>query len=210
MSGRGVMDRVLSEIFSFEASTITAPGLRPSSVAISMGGNLPAMLLSLAISSSLQGRLELAIRSTPPFQIFPQLGILRKVPGKGNSGGICSSFRLPNLVRHPRTEIAVFWLGLASLHKRDAGSAMRNAVAIENGDVHQRVVKNMSDDRGERLSPVNVRKAVVAGKAGRREPDNAADSRKNLSHGSISLDESFGCFRPTAAREMILNDCPAR
>jgi hypothetical protein len=41
---------------------------------------------------------------------------------------------------------------------------VRNAVAIENRQVDQRIVKNMGDDRGERLSAVNVRKAIVAGK----------------------------------------------
>jgi hypothetical protein len=104
----------------------------------------------------------------------------------------------------------VFGLGLAFLHKRDAGSAVRLSVAIENGQVHQRVVENVSDDRGERLSAVDVRKVPVAGKAGRREQNDAADSRKNLSHGSIPFDESFGCFGGTAAPEMIWNDCPAR
>ena len=88
--------------------------------------------------------------------------------------------RSPRLwVRHPLTEIAVFGLVLARLHKSDASSAVGNAVAIENGQIHQRVVENMGDDRGERLSAVNVRKAVVAGKARRREPDDAADSREN-------------------------------
>ena len=71
-------------------------------------------------------------------------------------------------------------LGLAFLHKRDACSAVRHAVAIENGQVHQRVVENMRHDSGERLSAVNVRKAIVAGKARRREPDHAAYSRKYL------------------------------
>jgi hypothetical protein len=77
---------------------------------------------------------------------------------------------------------------------------MGNAVAIESGNAHQRVVK--SDERGERLSAVNVRKAVVAGKARRRKP-HAANSRKNLSHGSIPFDVSFGCFGGTAPPEMI-------
>jgi hypothetical protein len=62
----------------------------------------------------------------------------------------------------------VFRLGLVSLDKRDAGSAVRYAVAIENGQVHQRVVENMGDDRGERLSAVDMRKAPVAGQAGTR------------------------------------------
>jgi hypothetical protein len=79
---------------------------------------------------------------------------------------------------------------------------MGNAVAIESGKAHQRVVKNMSDERGERLSAVNVRKAVVAGEARRRKP-HAANSRKNLSHGSIPFDVSFGCFGGTAPPEMI-------
>ena len=69
---------------------------------------------------------------------------------------------------------------------------------------------NVSDDRGQRLSAVDMRKAPVTGKAGGREPHNAADSRKILSHGSIPFDESFGCFGGTAAPEMIWNDCPAR
>jgi hypothetical protein len=110
--------------------------------------------------------------------------------------------RLPDLVRHPGAEIAVFGLGLAFLHKRDAGSAMRNAVAIENGQVHQRVVENMSDDRGERLSAVNVRKAVVAGKA------RSVNHTTRPTVGTIlvieaSRFEKFGCFGPTAAPEMI-------
>jgi hypothetical protein len=74
--------------------------------------------------------------------------------------------RLPELVGHPLAEIAVFGL----VHKLDAGSAVGNAVAIENGQVHQLIAKDVADDRGERLSAVNVRKAIVAGKAGRREP----------------------------------------
>jgi hypothetical protein len=45
---------------------------------------------------------------------------------------------------------------------------VRHAVAIENGQVHQRVVENMGDDRGERLSAVDMRKAPVAGQAGTR------------------------------------------
>jgi hypothetical protein len=55
---RGTPDRLVSGIFSLEASTKIAPLLRPSSAAISLAGNLPAILLSLAISSSLQSRLE--------------------------------------------------------------------------------------------------------------------------------------------------------
>jgi hypothetical protein len=39
----------------------------------------------------------------------------------------------------------------------------------------------------ERLSAVDMRKEPVTDKAGRREPHNAADSRKNLGHGSILL-----------------------
>jgi hypothetical protein len=97
---------------------------------------------------------------------------------------------LPDLVGHPGAEIAVFGLGLAFLHKRDAGSAVRLSVAIENGQVHQRVVENVSDDRGERLSAVNMRKATVTGKARRREQYYAADSRENLSHGSILFEVS--------------------
>ena len=45
---------------------------------------------------------------------------------------------------------------------------------------HQRVVKNMSDERGERLSAVNVRKAVVAGKGQRREPQRGEQSGRIL------------------------------
>jgi hypothetical protein len=45
----------------------------------------------------------------------------------------------------------------------------------------------VGDDGSERLSAVDVGKAIVAGKARRREPHNAADSRKNLGHGSILL-----------------------
>jgi hypothetical protein len=82
---------------------------------------------------------------------------------------------LPDLVGHPGAEIAVFGLGVVRLHKRDAGSALRHAVAIENGQVHQPVVENMSDDRGERLSAVDMRAAPLTGKAGRREPDEAGE-----------------------------------
>jgi hypothetical protein len=63
---------------------------------------------------------------------------------------------------------------LARLHDLDAGSAVENAIAIENSQVHQLIAKNVGDDSGERLSAVNVRKAIVAGKAGRRKPHNAA------------------------------------
>ena len=56
--------------------------------------------------------------------------------------GACRGLRrLPDLVRHPLTEIAVFGLGLARVDKRDAGSAVGNAVAIENRQVDQRIVK---------------------------------------------------------------------
>jgi len=65
LAGRAMPDRLASEIFSLEASTKTAPGLRSSSAAISLAGNRPAILLSLAISSSLYGRLESGIRDTP-------------------------------------------------------------------------------------------------------------------------------------------------
>jgi hypothetical protein len=61
----------------------------------------------------------------------------------------------------------VLRLVLGFLQKRDAGSTVTRAVAIENGQVHQRVVENMRHDRGDRLSAVNVRKAIVAGKARR-------------------------------------------
>ena len=106
---------------------------------------------------------------------------------------------LLDLVGHPLAEIAVFGLGLVFLHKRDARPAVRNAVAVENSQVHEIIAKDMGDDRGERLSAVKVRKAVVAGKAGRREPDDAADSRKNFGHGEKSL----GMLRPRAVQEMI-------
>jgi hypothetical protein len=128
-----------------------------------------------------------------------------------SSGGSWSLLRgLPDLVGHPLAEIAVSRLGFALLHKRDAGPAVRHAAAIENGEVHQRVVENVRDDRGERLSAVDMGKAPFTCKAGRREQDDAADSRENLSHGSITFDESFGCLGGTAAPEMIWNDCPAR
>jgi hypothetical protein len=71
--------------------------------------------------------------------------------------------RLPDLVRHPLTVIAVLGLGLGSLHKRDAGSAVRNAVAVENSQVHEIIAEDMGDDRGERLSAVDVRKEPVTG-----------------------------------------------
>ena len=74
----------------------------------------------------------------------------------------------------------MFGLGLAFLHKRNAGSAGERAVAIENGQVHQRVVENVSHDRGERLPAVNMRKAFVTGKARRREQHNAAEVGKIL------------------------------
>jgi hypothetical protein len=87
---------------------------------------------------------------------------------------------LPDLVGHPGAEIAVLRLRFAFLHKRDAGSAVRLSVAIENGQVHERVAENVSDDRGEWLSAVDMCKAPIAGKARRREPQNAANSRSNL------------------------------
>jgi hypothetical protein len=96
--------------------------------------------------------------------------------------------------------------GLAFLHKRDAGSAVRHAVAIENGKVHQRFVENAATI----AASVDMRKAPVTVKAKRREQDEAADSRKNLSHGSIPYDESFGCFGGTTALELIWNDFPSR
>ena len=49
--------------------------------------------------------------------------------------------RLPDLVGHPGAEMAVFGLGLVSLHERDAGTAVGHADAIENGQVHERVVE---------------------------------------------------------------------
>ena len=51
-------------------------------------------------------------------------------------------------------------LGLVSLHKRDACTAVGHAVAIENGQVHERVVEDVSHDRGERLSAVDMRKSA--------------------------------------------------
>ena len=81
------------------------------------------------------------------------------------SGRTCHGLgSLPDLVRHPLTEIAVLGLLLAPLHERDAGPAMGNAVAIENSQVHEAVAKDMSDDRGERLPAVNVGKESIAGK----------------------------------------------
>ena len=59
---------------------------------------------------------------------------------------------LPDLVRHPGAEIAVFGLGFVRLHKLDAGSAARDAVAIENHQVPHRVAPNMNNHRGERLA----------------------------------------------------------
>jgi hypothetical protein len=108
---------------------------------------------------------------------------------------------LPDLVGHPGAEIAVFGLGLAFLHKRDGGPAVRRAVAIENGQVHQRIVENVRDDRGERLPAGDMCKAAIASKSRRLEPDNAADSREDLSHGASSF-EGLGCFGRTAAPEM--------
>jgi len=78
---------------------------------------------------------------------------------------------------------------------------VRRAIAIESGQVHERIVENVRDDRGERLPAVDMCKAIVAGKSRRREPDNAADSRENLSHGASRF-EGFECFGRTAAPEM--------
>ena len=61
---------------------------------------------------------------------------------------------MPDLVRHPLAELAVRQPRLAFLHKRDASSAVRLAVAIENGEVHQRVVEDVSDDRGPTMSVI--------------------------------------------------------
>jgi hypothetical protein len=94
---------------------------------------------------------------------------------------------LLDLVGHPLAEIAVFRLGLAVLHKWDAGSAVRNAVAVKNSQVHEIIAKEMGDDRSERLSAVNVSKEPIAVLARRREPHNAADSRKNLGQRSIRV-----------------------
>ena len=96
----------------------------------------------------------------------------------------------------------MFGLGLAFLHKRNAGPAVRRAVAVENGQVHQSVAENVRDDRGEWLSAVDKRKAPIAGKARRREPHNGADSRENFGQWSILFDR-FGCFGRTAASEII-------
>ena len=94
-------------------------------------------------------------------------------------------------------------LGLAFLHKWDAGSAVRLSVAIENGEVHERAAENVSDDRGERLSAVDMRKASVTGKAGGREPHNAADGRKDISHAGIPI-RSLRMPCTTTAPEMKL------
>jgi len=92
--------------------------------------------------------------------------------------------------------------GLSSpLHKLDAGSAVRHAVAIENGPVHQLIAKDVGDDRGERLSAVDVRKAIVAGKARRREPDDAAHSRNDF--GQRFLVVLFRNAEQTPPEEMI-------
>ena len=97
----------------------------------------------------------------------------------------------------------MFRLGLSFLHRRDAGSTVRLAVAIENGQVHEPVVENVSHDHSERLSAVDMRKGSVAGKPGWREQDDAADSRENFGHGSIL--GGFGCFGCTAVPEMIFS-----
>jgi hypothetical protein len=73
--------------------------------------------------------------------------------------------RLADLVGHPLAEIAVFGVGLVRLHKRDGDSAAGNAVAIENGQVHRLVANDVRDDRGERLSAVDMGKEPVAGKS---------------------------------------------
>ena len=53
---------------------------------------------------------------------------------------------------------------VAFLHKRDAGPAMRSSVAIENGQVHEPVAKDVSNDRREGLSAVDMDKEPIAGK----------------------------------------------
>jgi hypothetical protein len=95
---------------------------------------------------------------------FAPINTHRKRDEAAYSGLACFA-GCPTLVGHPGAEIAVFGLGLAFLHKRDAGSAVRHAVAIENGQVHEPVVENVSHDRRERLSAVDMHKAPVAGKA---------------------------------------------
>jgi hypothetical protein len=108
---------------------------------------------------------------------------------------------LSKLVRHPLAKIAMLQLGLAFLHKRDAGPAVRHAVAIENGQVHQRVIENVSDDRGERLSTVDMSKATVTAKTGRREQDDATDSRNDFGHRLLVV--MFRDAEQTPAEEMI-------
>ena len=78
LAGRAMLDRLASEIFSLEASTKTAPGLRSSSAAISLAGNRPAILLSLAISSSLHGRLEVRAYAILPFKFLLNRGFQKK------------------------------------------------------------------------------------------------------------------------------------
>src|SRR4029079_17867835 len=48
-----------------EASTATAPRVRPSSAAMRAPGSFPAMAFSLAISSAFHVRLDSGIRNTP-------------------------------------------------------------------------------------------------------------------------------------------------
>jgi hypothetical protein len=43
-------------------------------------------------------------------------------------------------------------------------TAVGNAIAVEDGQVHQIIAKDVGDNRREGFSAVNVGKAVVAGK----------------------------------------------
>ena len=94
----------------------------------------------------------------------------------------------------------MFGLGLAFLDKRHAGSAVRYAVAIENGEVHQRVVENVSDDRRERLPAVDMRKAPVTRREGVNKTTRPTVGRILVMEASCL--KGFGCFRRTAVPEM--------
>jgi hypothetical protein len=78
-------------------------------------------------------------KSTKTASAFPPLGPLRCL-FRGRGRGVS---RRPDLVRHPLTEIAVFGIVLTFLQKRDAGSAVRNAVAVANSQVREIIAKDM-------------------------------------------------------------------
>lgn len=98
----------------------------------------------------------------------------------------------------------MFWHGLAFLQERDTCSAVRLVVAIQNGQVHQLIAEDVGDDCGERLSAVDMGKAPVTGKAGRREQHNAADSRGDFGHRSFVV--RFRDAEQTPAEEMICQE----